>query len=76
MRIAREEIFGPVLSVIRYESEEEAIAIANDSMYGLAGGVWSKDIGRAEKVAAQVRTGTPCGSTTTMSLPTECPLAL
>jgi acyl-CoA reductase-like NAD-dependent aldehyde dehydrogenase/alcohol dehydrogenase class IV len=58
MRIAREEIFGPVLSVIRYKDEEEAIAIANDSPYGLAGGVWSRDISRAEKVAGQVRTGT------------------
>ena len=58
MRIAQEEIFGPVLSVIRYKNEEEAIAIANDSIYGLAGGVWSKNVQRAERVAAQVRTGT------------------
>jgi acyl-CoA reductase-like NAD-dependent aldehyde dehydrogenase len=57
MRVAREEIFGPVLVDIPYESEEEAIAIANDSDYGLAGSVYSTDISRARKVANQVRTG-------------------
>ncbi|MEI7560626.1 MAG: aldehyde dehydrogenase family protein [Actinomycetes bacterium] len=57
MRIAREEIFGPVLVLIPYDTEEEAIAIANDSDYGLAGGVWSADEERAKEVARQIRTG-------------------
>ncbi|MGW5435627.1 aldehyde dehydrogenase [Nocardia asteroides] len=56
--IAQEEIFGPVLSVIPYETEEEAIAIANDSDYGLAGSVWTTDIEHGVEVAAKVRTGT------------------
>jgi geranial dehydrogenase len=56
--IAREEIFGPVLSVIPYQDEAEAIRIANDSIYGLGGSVWSKDAARARTVAAQVQTGT------------------
>ena len=57
MRIAREEIFGPVLVLIPYDTEDEAIAIANDSDYGLAGGVWSADEERAKAVARQIRTG-------------------
>ena len=57
MTIAREEIFGPVLSIIPCDSEQEAIAIANDSDYGLAGGVWSGDEERAKAVARQIRTG-------------------
>ena len=57
MTIAQEEIFGPVLSIIPYDTEEEAIEIANDTDYGLAGGVWSGDPARAEKVARQLRTG-------------------
>ncbi|GGH47299.1 aldehyde dehydrogenase family protein [Microbacterium album] len=55
--LAQEEIFGPVLSVIPYDTEDEAIAIANDSPYGLAGGVWSADVERAERVARRIRTG-------------------
>jgi len=57
MIIAREEIFGPVLSIIPYDTEEEAIAIANDTDYGLAGGVWAGDKDHAEAVARRLRTG-------------------
>ncbi len=56
-RIAREEIFGPVLSIIPYDDEAQAIAIANDSDYGLAGWVWSADPDRARRVARAMRTG-------------------
>lgn len=57
MTISREEIFGPVLSIIPYDSEEQAIAIANDTPYGLSGYVTSADLGRARAVAAELRTG-------------------
>ena len=57
-KIAQEEIFGPVLCVIPFESDDEAVAIANDSIYGLAGGVQSSDLDRAQAVAARMRTGT------------------
>jgi aldehyde dehydrogenase (NAD+) len=57
MKIAREEIFGPVLSVIPYEDERQAVAIANDSDYGLCGSVWTADTEHGAAVAAQVRTG-------------------
>jgi acyl-CoA reductase-like NAD-dependent aldehyde dehydrogenase len=57
MTIAQEEIFGPVLSIIPYDTEEEAIEIANGTPYGLAGAVWSGDQARAERVARQMRTG-------------------
>ncbi|MDE2629250.1 MAG: aldehyde dehydrogenase [Burkholderiales bacterium] len=58
MRIAREEIFGPVLSVIRFSTEAEAIAQANDSAYGLQASVWSDNINRAHRVARSLRAGT------------------
>ena len=57
MTIAQEEIFGPVLSIIPYQDEEDAIRIANDTMYGLAGAVWSKDDARAQRVARRIRAG-------------------
>ncbi|MEI3846107.1 MULTISPECIES: aldehyde dehydrogenase family protein [unclassified Microbacterium] len=55
--LGQEEIFGPVLSIIPFDSEEQAVAIANDSPYGLAGGVWSVDEDRATAVARRIRTG-------------------
>ena len=58
MRIAQEEIFGPVLVVIPYEDEEDAIRIANDSEYGLSGGIASGDLNRALRIANRIRTGT------------------
>jgi len=57
MTIAQEEIFGPVLAIIPYKDEEDAIRIANDSPYGLAGAVWSKDDARAQRVARRIRAG-------------------
>lgn len=58
MKIAREEIFGPVVAVIPFEDEAEAVAIANDSKFGLAGAVWTQSVDRAHRVAANVRAGT------------------
>lgn len=58
MRIAREEVFGPVLSIIGFEDEAEAIAIGNDSIYGLAAGVWTQDIGRAMRMSKALKAGT------------------
>jgi betaine-aldehyde dehydrogenase len=55
--IAQEEIFGPVLAIIPYKNEEDAVRIANDTVYGLAGGVWSADEERAKRVARRLRTG-------------------
>jgi aldehyde dehydrogenase (NAD+) len=56
-RLAQEEIFGPVTAVMPFETEEEAVALANDSNYGLVGGLWTSDVGRAHRVAAQIEAG-------------------
>lgn len=58
MRIAQEEVFGPILSIIPFDTEEEAISIANDIVYGLAAGVWTSDIGRAFRMSEKLKAGT------------------
>lgn len=58
MRIAQEEVFGPVLSVIPFDTEEDAVRIGNDIDFGLAAGVWTNDIGRALRMSEKLRAGT------------------
>lgn len=71
MTIAREEIFGPVLAILPYRDEEEAIRIANDTPYGLQAYVWSRDLGRANRVGRKIRAGrvTINGASGDMSIP-------
>jgi aldehyde dehydrogenase (NAD+) len=69
MRIAQEEVFGPVLSIIPFDSDDEALAIANDSIYGLAAGVWTSSIGRALKMAHELEAGTVWTNTYRVSSP-------
>jgi aldehyde dehydrogenase (NAD+) len=57
MRLAQEEIFGPVLAAIPFDDEEDAIRIANDTKYGLGAGVWTKDVQRAHRVAHRLKAG-------------------
>jgi acyl-CoA reductase-like NAD-dependent aldehyde dehydrogenase len=58
MRVAQEEIFGPVLSVIPFEDESEVLALANDTQYGLAAGLWTQNVGKAHRVARAIKAGT------------------
>jgi aldehyde dehydrogenase (NAD+) len=71
MKIAREEIFGPVLTVLKYSDERDAVRIANDSQYGLAGSVWTADVAHGLEIAAEIRAGTY--GINMYTLDTSCP---
>src|SRR3546814_6605225 len=58
MRIAQEEVFGPVLSIIRFKDEDEAVRLGNDVRFGLGAGVWTRDIGRPLRMAERIQPGT------------------
>ncbi len=67
MRLMREETFGPILPVMRVQNEEEAIALANDSAYGLGGNVWTRDTGKGARIAERLQTGSVCVNDMTMT---------
>lgn len=67
MRIMREETFGPILPIMRVQDEEEAIALANDSPYGLGGNVWTRDTGKGARIAQRMQTGSVCVNDMTMT---------
>ena len=69
MRLAQEEIFGPVMAVVPFDTEEEAYAIANDTEFGLAAGVWTRDLARANRAAQRLKVGTVWVNTYQLNLP-------